>query len=187
MLIHPIGRVPKTEHLTKEEALEKLAKKYFSSHCPATLQDFVWWSGLPFKDAKHALEMLKTYLVSETIDSHNYWFTNLFHIPKADIESVFLLPAYDEFLISYKNRSASFLFENHKKTISNNGIFRPVIVVNGQVIGIWKRTIKKDTVIVETELFKQIDNNTKILIEKEAVSFAHFLGKKTDVNYNFDI
>jgi hypothetical protein len=151
------------------------------------LQDFVWWSGLPIIDAKHALDMLKADLVSETIDSLTYWFTKISSIKKTDTESVYLLPAYDEFLISYKNRRASFLFENQKKTISNNGIFRPIIVVNGQVTGIWKRTIKKDTVIVETEFFKQPDETTRILIEKEAVKFTHFLAKKTEVNYNIDI
>ena len=178
-------RVPITKPLTKEEAPEKLARKYFRSHCPATLQDFVWWSGLPIIDAKQALEMVKVDLISETIDSQTYWFTHLSPVPKAYRESVYLLPAYDEFLISYKNRSASFFFENHKKTISNNGIFRPVIVVNGQIMGIWKRTIKKDKVIVETELFEQIDDTTKILIEKEAVTFGYFLGKKTEITYNF--
>lgn len=177
-------RVQKTKPLTKEEALAKLARKYFSSHCPATLQDFVWWSGLPTIDAKHALEMVKADLVSEMIDSQTYWFTHLPPKPNVDIESVYLLPAYDEFLISYKNRSASFLFENHKKTISNNGIFRPVIVVNGQVIGIWKRTMKKDKVIVEAEFFKQIDNTTRILIEREVLKYSLFLGKKTEVKYN---
>jgi hypothetical protein len=177
-------RVPKTKPLTKEEALAKLARKYFSSHCPATLQDFVWWSGLPMIEAKQALEMVKADLVSETIDSQTYWFTYLTLKPKADRESVYLLPAYDEFLISYKNRSASFLFENHKKTISNNGIFRPVIVVNGQVIGIWKRIMKKDKVIVEAEFFKQIDNTTRLLLEREVLKYSHFMGKKTDVKYN---
>ncbi len=126
----------KPEPLTKEEALEKLARRYFSSCCPATLQDFAWWSGLSLIDARIALEMVKADLVSEMIDSQTYW-----------------LPAYDEFLISYKNRTASFLYVNDNKVISSNGIFRPVIVVNGQVAGIWKRTIKNDEVIVKSELF----------------------------------
>jgi hypothetical protein len=63
------------------------------------LQDFVWWSGLPIIDAKHALDMLKADLVSETIDSLTYWFTKISSIKKTDTESVYLLPAYDEFLI----------------------------------------------------------------------------------------
>ena len=67
-------RVPKTKPLTKEEALAKLAKKYFTSHCPATLQDFVWWSGLSVGEARHALEMVKSDFVSATIASQTQGF-----------------------------------------------------------------------------------------------------------------
>ena len=80
-------------------------------------------------------------------------------MPKADQELVYLLPAFDEFIISYKDRRAALPFENHIKAVSNNGIFRPVIVVNGQVVGIWKRTTKKDKVMVETD---SLNNPTKL-------------------------
>jgi hypothetical protein len=177
-------RFPKAKPLTKDEALAKLAKKYFTSHCPATSQDFVWWSGLSVGEAKHALEMVKSDFVSETIDAQTYWITNAFSIPKAGKEFVYLLPAYDEFIISYKDRSASLPLENHNKTVSNNGIFRPTIVINGQVTGMWKRTIKKDNVIVETEFFKQANKTTKSLIEKAAIRFGYFLEKKTEIKFN---
>lgn len=172
-------RVPKTSSLPKEKALASLAKRYFTSHNPATLQDFAWWSGLSVGDARQALEMVKSDFVSETIDSQTYWFTNSFSMPKTDKESVYLLPAFDEFIISYKDRSASLPFENHSKAVSNNGMFWPIIVVNGQVTGIWKRTIKKDKVIVETEHFNQPNKTTTDLIEKAARQFGDFLGKKT--------
>lgn len=136
-------RVPKAKVFTREEALSKLAQKYFTSHGPATLQDFVWWAGLSVTESKHALEMIKSNLVSETIDNQTYWFTDLFSIPNIDKELVCLLPAYDEFIISYKDRTATLPFEIHNKAVSNNGIFRPTIVIKGQVRGLWKRTIKK--------------------------------------------
>lgn len=168
-------RIPKPEPLTKEEALEKLAWKYFSSRSPATMQDFAWWSGLSLMDAKIALEMVKEELVSEMIDSQIYWLANI--SPMTDRQSVYLLPAYDEFLISYKNRNASFLYVNDKKVISNNGIFRPVILVNGQVAGTWKRVIKNDGVIVNSELFMQSDEKTNMLIENEINKYSHFLNQ----------
>ena len=179
-------RVLKTKPLTKEEALAALAKKYFSSHSPATLQDFAWWSGLPAGDANLALELVKPDFISEEIDSQTYWSAIPFSIPKKDKEAVYFLPAYDEFIISYKDRSASLPFENHTKTVSNNGIFRPVIVVNGQVTGIWKRTIKKDKVIVETEFFKQPNQIQNSLIEKAANQFGHFIELKTEINQYFN-
>jgi hypothetical protein len=176
-------RIPKTKPLTKEEALAALAKKYFTSRCPATLQDFAWWSGLPASEARHALEMVKPDFISETIDAQTYWFPNSFSFPKAGKESVYLLPAFDELLISYTDRRASLPLEDHNKAVSDNGIFRPIIVINGQVAGLWKRTFKKDAVIMETELFKEPGKTTRSLIEKAAVQFGRFLGKKTEINH----
>ena len=178
-------RVPKTKPLSREKALASLARRYFASHCPATLQDFVWWSGLSVSDAKQALEMVKSDFISESIDSRIYWFINLTSSPESVKEDIHLLPAFDEFIISYKDRSASLPFENHRKTVSNNGIFRPVIIVDGQVEGVWKRTIKKDKVIVEAEFFKQPNKATIIQIEKAAIQYGYFLEKEAVLVYKF--
>ena len=171
-------RAPKAKPLSKAEALAALAGKYFASHGPAALQDFVWWSGLSVGDAKLALDMVQSDFVSETIGAQTYWFARRRSLPKTDEQSVYLLPAYDEFIISYKDRSAVLPFENHNKAVSNNGIFRPVIVVNGQVVGTWKRTIKKDRVSVETEFFKQPNKTTKRLIEEASIRYGRFLEKQ---------
>lgn len=174
-------RVPIKNILTKDEALSLLAKKYFTSHGPATLPDFVWWSGLPVADARSALEMNKPSLISETIDFETYWFAEPVSIPTSLPDSVYLLPAFDEFLISYKNRSAAITIDHHKKAISNNGVFRPVIVVNGQISGLWKRTIKKDSVLIELVHFRPHSKKEEKLIEKATEIFSHFSGMKAEL------
>jgi hypothetical protein len=178
-------RIPKPKPLTKEEALAKLAQKYFSSHCPATLPDFAWWSGLSITDSRHALEMIKPKLISETISSQAFWLSDSFSIPKIKDESAYLLPSYDEFTISYKDRSASLPVQHHKKYISFNGIFKPIIVIKGTLAGVWKRTIQKDKVIIETDFFglKGLGSkrNIKKLIEKPAAELGSFLDKKPEL------
>ena len=96
-------RVAKSNSLSREAALERIAEIYFTSHCPATLKDFVWWSGLPVKDARNALEMVKSKFISVLIGQDTYWVSPSFSIPDTDDIIVNLLPAYDEFLISYKD------------------------------------------------------------------------------------
>src|SRR5690606_33836887 len=96
------------------------------------------------------------------------------------IPSVYLLPAFDEFIISYKDRSASLLLEDHKKAVSINGLFRPLIVVDGKVSGLWKRTVKKERVLIETELFKLHSQKILRLMEKSANAYGDFLGKKAE-------
>jgi hypothetical protein len=176
-------RVPNKKSFSRDESLFELAKRYFTSHCPATIQDFVWWSGLSAKEARRASESVKYSFVTETIDSEKYLFPNSSFIISFDRTSVHLLPAFDEFLISYKDRSASLSFAYNKKAVSSNGIFYPVIVVNGQVTGLWKRFIKKNKVIIEPILFQQHNKKNRNMIEKSANSLGHFLNKEIEVRY----
>jgi len=174
-------RVPKTTTLNRDEALYLLALKYFTSHCPATLQDFVWWSGLSVVDAKKALEMVKSKFVSETINDQIYWFTSTINISKPNKDLVHLLPAFDEYLISYKDRTASLPLENHIKAVSNNGIFKPIIVINGKVVGIWKRTIKKDKIILETASFQSHNISIQRMIAEASTYYEKFMNKKIEI------
>lgn len=167
-------RVPKPKRLSKDEALAALAGRYFASHGPATLADFGWWSGLPVGEARKALEMAKPKLICEAVGDQTYWFTPASKVPA---NSAHLLPAYDEFIISYKDRSALLTFEQQKKAVSDNGIFRPMVVVNGEVIGIWKRTAKKNSVLVEAEYFGKPNKAILGLIEHAAEQYGEFLGK----------
>lgn len=173
-------RVPKKNILAKEEALAALARRYFFSHSPATLQDFKWWSGLPMKAARYAYEMVKRDFTEETIGPDTYLIAGSFTAGRGG-KDAFLLPAYDEFIISYRDRSASLLSEHHKKAISDNGLFRPVIVIEGQVAGIWKRAVKKDKVVIETSFFRNLSQKEKSLVAKAASAFGRFLGREEEI------
>lgn len=56
-------------------------------------------------------------------------------------------------------------------------------MVNGQVLGIWKRTIKKDTLILEPQLFYPPDTEILALIGHAAENFTCFCGKQLDFRY----
>lgn len=174
-------RIQKPGTIKKEEALAKLAEKYFESHCPATASDFAWWSGLSVADAKRAIEMIKRNFISEKINSEEYWFHSSFSSPKKLNDAGFLLPAFDEFLISYKDRTAAIIPEDHGKAFSNNGIFWPTIVIKGQVKGTWKREIKKDTLIIETNFFDKKNRKSKDFLLEASEKFGYFLKCKTEI------
>jgi hypothetical protein len=171
-------RVPPTKPLPKEEALAKLAQLYFTSHCPATLQDFVWWSGLLQTEAKEGLESVKSGFVAEQINGQTYWIAanTLKNAPDSADTSVYLLPAFDEYIISYRDRQAVLPLENHSKVISSNGVFRPVIVANGQAAGLWKKSNGNDEPVALS--FFELSN---VLASKEVSqaidAFSVFLGR----------
>ncbi|MFN8411640.1 MAG: winged helix DNA-binding domain-containing protein [Anaerolineales bacterium] len=174
-------RIPKKKSISREDMLAKLAKTYFTSHGPATLQDFIWWSGLSVSQAKEGLELAKTSLNSEALESQTYWFGDSFTFPKSIEASAYLLPAFDEFIISYKDRTATLPITAHQQAISSNGIFWPVIVVNGQAIGTWKRTIKKQKVIISLNFFKQPDKKVRQSLENAAGAFGKFLELEPEI------
>jgi hypothetical protein len=177
-------RVPHKKDLTREESLAELAIRYFKSRCPATLKDFIWWSNLSVSDGQKAIDSVKSDFFVETIGSIKYWLPNSFSAAVVENTSVHLLPAFDEFLISYKDRNCSLSLINNRKTVSDNGIFHPSVVVNGQVAGIWKRTIKKNKVIVAVDFFQPPDESTIGMIGKRVSAFGKYLDKETEVSLN---
>lgn len=165
-------RVPSTKKKAREEALAELALRYFKSHGPASLQDFTWWSGLSVTDAKNGLEPIKSNLTSEKFRENIFWFDgdSGFKKPK---NAVVFLPAFDEFLISYKSREVSIESKNTHKAFTNNGIFNPIIVHNAKVIGIWKPQIKKE-IIIKENFFTKPSEKQKQLCAKAAKRFIEF-------------
>ncbi len=168
---------PKTK-LTKEEALAKLTKRYFESHGPATLLDFSWWSGFSATSCKLAINAIELQLNSVEIENQKYWFGNNSSTADNFRESVHFLPAFDEILISYKTREASILLEHQSKAFTNNGIFKPIILENGKVIGTWKRTIKKDYTKVETNFFNETESHKKAILFEGIKAFENYLETK---------
>lgn len=171
--------VPKKKSFTRAEALAELAARYFKSHGPATLHDFAWWSGLSVTEARQGLEAVKTHFISETTDKKTYWFADV--NVKINVETIHLLPAFDEFMVSYRDRSASLSGDFTKNTITSNGIFKPIIVVNGRVVGVWKRTVKKDKVVIELSFFDKADIITINTLATAAEGIGQFLGMKVEV------
>lgn len=168
--------VPKAKSFLREEALSKLALKYFSSHGPATIYDFSWWCGLSLTDVRMAFENIKSKLYKIEFNNEKYWSTSPDNSPKIN-QSTFLLPGFDEFILGYKNRSFIIepLFAN--QVFTNNGIFYPIVVDNGKVVGTWKRTLKKNAINFEIKKFYSLSKEAESTINKEKEKYKMFIEK----------
>ncbi len=160
---------------SRDEALEALARRYFTSRCPATLEDFCWWSGLTAADASRAAAMLGGEFRAELFDSRTYLLPKTFAAPKSAEERVYLLPAYDEYTISYRDRSAAVPTTQTSAAVSRNGIFYPLVVKDGRAVGTWKRTRKDGAVEVRVELFGRAEKGLPAKLEKARRHYAGFL------------
>jgi len=174
-------RVPPTRTLDRDEALAEFARRYFTGHGPATLQDFVWWSGLAAADAKAGLEMVTSQLMSEAIEGQTYWFSASMPPVKELSQRVHLLPNFDEYTVGYTDRSAVIDVSDSTKFDARGNVLNHVIVLDGRVVGTWKRTIKKDTVIITPNLFNSLNEAETRALVAAANRFGVFLGMHVNV------
>jgi DNA glycosylase AlkZ-like len=168
--------IPAAKLLTREEALAKLAGRYFTSHGPATLQDFVWWTGLLTSDARAALEMAKPQLVEESIAGQKYWLAANSLTAKDELPPAHLLPSFDEYMVAYKDRSAVLNPVHTKLHNSGNGIFNPTMIMHGRVVGTWKRALKKDALVVTLSPFAKLKQAETRAFIPAANRYGKFLG-----------
>ncbi|MEO8700702.1 MAG: winged helix DNA-binding domain-containing protein [Kofleriaceae bacterium] len=164
--------IPESRTLAPEAALAELARRYVASHGPALLDDFAWWSGLPTGEARHAIELAGDALVVRTIAGATYHDTP--GRAPAAASAAYLLPAYDEYTVGYRDRSA-FLDPAHAVR-AKNGIFAPVIVLDGRIAGTWKRITKRDRVAITAELFAKPTRAQHAQLAAEAERYGAFVG-----------
>ena len=174
---------PKARKLARDEALAELARRYFTSHGPASLQDFAWWSGLKTADARAGLEMVKQHLVQEVSDGQTYWLDSSMPTPKDGSPTAYLLPAFDEYTVAYKDRSAVLNPSYTKQVYAGNGIFYPAIVIDGQIVGTWKRTLKRSAVVITPSPFARLNEAETRAFAVAASRYGEFLGQEEQLIY----
>jgi len=169
-------RVPKVQTMKRDEALAELVKRYFTTRGPATLQDFTWWSGLTMTDAKNGIEMVKSEFINETVDGQTYWFKDVKLPAKSKSPVAYLLPNYDEYFIGFKDRSAIGKVAKQAGIKSDDpALIAHIIILDGQVVGGWRRILNKDKVAIEASLITKLKKTEEQAIRNAAERLGKFL------------
>ncbi len=168
-------RVGGSKRLDRQQSIAELALRYFTSHGPAQLKDFSWWSGLTEKDAAPALDTVKSELNQMTQDGKRWWFP-----PPAetipDPPPALLLSVYDEYTIAYKDRSDISEERYIERMISMGNALTAVIVLNGKVAGTWHRATKNNSVEIILNPFREPDDAEQEALEAEVARYGKFFG-----------
>ncbi len=172
-------RVPTCDPLERDEALARIVERYFLSRGPATLQDFVWWSGLTMSDAKRGMEAVKSRFERQESDGQTYWFAGELKVGRERPRKVYLLPNYDEYGIAYRDRTA--IFDSARIP---DLIFSHLIVIDGRVAGTWRRILRKDGVVLGVNTFVPLRSVEARAIRAEARRYGAFL--RVDVMFGSD-
>jgi DNA glycosylase AlkZ-like len=170
------ARVATSPPRARDEALCDLTSRYFATRGPATLHDFAWWSGLTVSDATRGVAIAADALECETIDGSTYWYAPSTGASRRRLHIAHLLPNYDEYFIGFTDRS-----EFAERVRVTRATWRPnalrghMVVVNGQIVGGWRRTLG-ESVEVELDLLVSLTSAEHRLVERAAERFGAFLG-----------
>jgi Winged helix DNA-binding domain len=139
--------VPAPRVLERDEALGELARRFFHGHGPATLKDLVRWTKLTSTDAKAGIAVAAADLEELEVDGVRHWMDPATPARlarhRAAARGVFLLPGFDEYMLGYGDRTAALPAEFADRIVpGGNGMFLSTVVVDGQVVGTWRRAAR---------------------------------------------
>lgn len=175
-------RVPAAPTMERDESLSELATRYFTTRGPASVHDFAWWSGLTVGDARRGVEAIQSRLEQQTVGGRVYWFTDASTPARSRAPSAHLLPNYDEYFIGHKDRSAiGDLVKTSGVNYSHDAFTAHVIVIDGQLVGGWKRGTGKRATVLELHLVVKLDARQMRAIEEQARRYGEFIGAPVEL------
>lgn len=167
-----------SRRITGDEALAEFATRYFTSHGPATVRDLAWWASITLTDARRAVSAA-TGLQEREFDEGTYYLAEGLE-PAAD--GSYALPGFDEYILGYQNRSAPLADDHFERIVpGKNGIFLPTVVVDGEVVGTWKRAESATRVVVELVAFEKLSAKARTAFAAAMKRYGEFVGKPVEV------
>jgi len=174
--------VPASRWLARDEALGEFVLRYFGGHGPATLKDFAWWAQLTLADAKVGLAVAGDRLIELVVDGASHYLpadadTGPLGAAPRQRAPMLALPAFDEYLLGYTDRSFAIDDGGLLRVVpGKNGLFLPLILSSGRVIGTWRQTRSARAVSVDPRPFDGLSNRQARDFERAVAGYARFLG-----------
>ena len=173
-------RAPASRGKSRDEALAELVRRYFTSHGPATVKDFTWWSSLTVADTKRGLALAGDALASDTVDDRTYWFP-----PAAPKETGHrgrhLLQGYDEYAVAYtESRDVLDIDELAGAVTGSQAMFTHAALLDGQVVGHWRRRVGPRAMAVDIQLARPLDRASTEALDEAVQRYGVFVGLPVD-------
>jgi hypothetical protein len=168
----------------RDRALADLVRRFFTSHGPATVNDFTWWSYLTVADARHGLALVGDELESAVIGDRTYWSAAgaATGAPaRSSAPRAHLLQVYDEYVIAYR-QSRDLLDVDQLAGHRPGGqvMFLHAIVLDGQVVGHWRRLLTKTALTVETQAARPLGPSEAKAVDDAVTRYGAFVGRPVD-------
>ncbi len=146
--------------LEGDAALSELARRYREGHGAVSADDFAFWSGFSLREARRAFELAGA---EPDVAAHA-------------VPAVLLLPGFDEYLLGTRDRAAVIAPADFEKVVpGGNGVFRPMLVIDGVISGTWRRERKRHESVVTVSPFSTVSRKTRAAIEGPIERLSQFL------------
>lgn len=178
-------RAPRARPLDRTAALAELTRRYFRSHGPAQLQDFVWWSGLTVADARAGVRLAGRALDHKVIEGKDYWF-DAEAGPDGNVARVaHLLPNFDEYTVAYRDRAAAVHDDRpfEPALFSFGSILSNVVTIGGRVRGAWRRTGAGRGVRVAVRSVDRLEPGEVAAVEEAGQRLGRFLDRSVELGW----
>lgn len=134
------GWLGPTPPLDREAALARLAVRYLTGHGPATAADLSRWAGITLGDARLGLQ-----LAGEQVVAVEDGLVGLARRqPTRPLPPPLLLGPFDPLLLGWTSRAD--VVGQHVRLVTDNGLFRPFVLVDGRAVATW--SVARDRVTV---------------------------------------
>lgn len=171
-------RVPPTKSIDREAALATFTTRYFTSRGPATIKDFVYWSGLSLQEIKAGVASVKDQFEKVTINDKEYFMNPATVSGRRNLQATFLMPDYDEYVMSYKDRSAlSLPKDNIEPQDGKQETYNHWIVIDGLISGAWNQTVKSNVIHIESNFFSSMSKSKHQDVIRGMKRYCSFFGK----------
>jgi uncharacterized protein YcaQ len=168
----------KPQRISESEAQCTLLRKYLRAYGPATLTDFSHWSGIPMREVKPLRALLESELVEIPGDKKNGLLLredvpvlNGSPVAKAPIR---LLPSFDSYLLAHRDKDHLVSAKHYKRIYRNQWWISPVVLINGEIAGVWFHKLQGKKLLVRIEPFGKLSRAEREEIEREAGRLALF-------------
>jgi hypothetical protein len=162
----------------RDTALAELARRYLAAHGPASAADLATWAGLPLRDARAGLAAVASEIVEVAGrgDLVDLAARRCGGDPPAAALEPRLLPAFDPYLLGWKDRGFAVPARHARRVHPGGGMLRAVATADGRAVGTWTARRRDGRLAVTVEPFGRIPAAVRAAFSVEAADVARFEG-----------
>jgi winged helix DNA-binding protein len=174
--------LPKQKMPDELSAKCELFRRYLRAYGPATLKDFAHWSGMSMPEARELAPLVKSELeVAGGLLILREDVKVLQKVP-AGSDSVHLLPNFDVYLLAHATKDHFLNPEFYKRVYRNQGWISPVLLIGGEIAGVWRYDITGKRLTVKVEAFRNVTRRLHRQVEQQAEALAQFFGRTLELH-----